>query len=528
VDSSTAISEASSGNGRAVHSHDGGLPANYAAFAIYAIALAASISTWFAAIGSPLSQDETTFFWSIKAGIRQIPFRQDGLTFPAYSCVLWLWTRVAGTSEIAMRMLSVPAMALAAYLLYLAAREIFEKDAAVFAAAAFCLSPVVLNTVDARPYAFAVLLENAAILAALRLRQSNSYRRAALLGLLAGWILWFQIVLGAILPALVVCFFAVKTGGKSIRWKQFGVALLGFGLAVSPVVPVLVHTVRTSTTHVYESAPSWFDLFMTLVPGNWWIALVAAAILVLLLASLPALRVKDEMRQSLPDGLAALVCVSLALIPLLIVFGLSRWTPLHMFAVQHRISAVPGIALCWAFLMSRFRFPVLRRAFLVLFAVGVAILWFLSPGSGQHAHNWKAALLAVQKDADGAPVVVCSDFPESNFASMPVTSVEDSRYFVPLSYYRLNAPVVPLPQDLNDEAESLGTRFLARAASGHERFLAVGDIESYKTLDWLAQQAAASYTVRKVGVFDEIEVLEFIPRVGSRNRVNDAGGRRDD
>jgi hypothetical protein len=58
----------------------------------------------------------------------------------------------------------------------------------------------------------------------------------------------------------------------------------------------------------------------------------------------------------------------------------------------------------------------------------------------------------------------------------------------------------------------VGSSFLQQAAYKHERFLALAIFSSYKTLDWLTQNAAATYSVRKVGEFDGIQVLEFVPR----------------
>jgi hypothetical protein len=37
-------------------------------------------------------------------------------------------------------------------------------------------------------------------------------------------------------------------------------------------------------------------------------------------------------------------------------------------------------------------------------------------------------------------------------------------------------------------------------------------VDCYKTLDWFTQNAAATHSVREVGVFDGVEVLEFTPR----------------
>ena len=82
----------------------------------------------------------------------------------------------------------------AVYLLYLAARELFDRDLAIVAAIVFCLHPVsvAFEAIDARPYAFGVLATNAAILTLLRLRHNDSNWMAALFGFAAASVIWFQ------------------------------------------------------------------------------------------------------------------------------------------------------------------------------------------------------------------------------------------------------------------------------------------------------------------------------------------------
>jgi len=152
-------------------------------------------------------------------------------------------------------------------------------------------------------------------------------------------------------------------------------------------------------------------------------------------------------------------------------------------------------------------------ACVVLVAIS-AFFSYSSPFSRQHFYTWKYALEVAEQNAstDGASVLICSDFPEADNATMPLDSAKKSPFFSPLSYYRLSVPVVPMPRALNDEAMRVGSRFLQEAATKHERFLAVAYKPSYATLDWLAQSAAATHSVRKLGIFDDIEVLEFVPR----------------
>ena len=56
-----------------------------------------------------------------------------------------------------------------------------------------------------------------------------------------------------------------------------------------------------------------------------------------------------------------------------------------------------------------------------------------------------------------------------------------------------------------------GSAFLQDADRKRERFLAMGFIPSYKTLDWLTQQTSGVYAVNNLGTFDGVKVLEFVP-----------------
>ena len=104
---------------------------------------------------------------------------------------------------------------------------------------------------------------------------------------------------------------------------------------------------------------------------------------------------------------------------------------------------------------------------------------------------------------------------------MPVGSaIEESGILPPLIYYKLTVPVTPLPRSLNPEAMRAGSEFLQQQSQRHERFLALAFVESYGTLDWLRNQAAGTYDVTQLGVFDGVKVLEFVPRGGKPGPSN--------
>ena len=481
-------------------------------YALYAAVLAVSISLWLIAIRAPIWLDETGSYWQISGGFSRIWARQS-LSFPAYSYILWLSTKILGTSETALRIPSVLAMLGAVYLLYIAAQELFDRDTAMVAAIVFSLHPIVIFTsTGVRPYAFGALAVNAAILTLLRLRHNDSNRLAALFGFFAACIVYFHYLFAVILPAFVVCFLVLKRGDRKTAWRQFGVASAVFAVAFLPVMPGLRYLFSAPGTHIWEKAPSALDLILTLAP-NWLLPIFVGICFAAFLVAAARSRTDDSRTRFASWHLV--VCAFLALTPILILYGISVGTSIHVFVFFHRLVAVPGIALCWALAMSRFRAPALRLLFCLTLAAASAYMYFNPHAKGTHSLTEKYALEVAEKNAaaDNAPVVICSEFIESNHTEMPVRLVKESGLFAPLSYYKLTVPVVPLPLALNDEAIRDGSRFLKEATRKHERFLALGAADrSFKTLDWLAQSTAGTYDVHELGIFDGIKVWEFEPR----------------
>jgi hypothetical protein len=474
--------------------------------AIYALALAVSISTWFIAIRAPLWLDETVSFFVIKGGFAEIFSRQGWPGVPAYPYFLWLWVKAVGTSEIALRTSSVVAMLGAVYLLYRSARELFYWDVAVIAAVVFCLHPIVnTESIDVRPYAFAALAITASIFVLVRLRHNPSNWLAALFGVTAACIVYFQFLFAVILPALVICFFAIKAADSKTRWRQFGVALIAFAIAFLPVIPGAQFMFHTSSVHVFDLAPAFWELRGTLAEKQSVLILAGT---ILLAGATRRLKLRS------PEGRKILFCGSLGLIPILILYGVSVGTSTHIFVARYRVVAIPGIALCWAYAVSRIESRVLRLLFCAALVTVTAYHCFTSPTSRIHNYTWKYALEAAEKNAspDNAPVLICSDLPESDHMPMPIgAAVKDSAIFAPLSYYPLSVPVVALPRALNEDAVQEGSRFLREAAHRHERFLALGFEPSYRTLDWLTSNAEGTHRVRELGMFDRVKVLEFVP-----------------
>lgn len=493
--------------------------ANQVMYAVYLLALATTISLWFLPFRSGLSVDETGSWWQISEGFSQIwPRGGVALSFPAYTYILWAWTRVTGTSEVALRSLSVLAMMGAAYLLYLAARELFKPDAALFAAITFCIHPIIAYAaVDARPYAFGVLAANAAILVLLRLRKNNSNWAAVLFGLLAASMVYFHYLFATILPAFVICFFLIKNGDRKVMWRQFGIAAAAVLMAFLPLLPGIEDMFRTRAMHVYEQPPGAKEMVQTLLPWVRRPVFVSVAIVLSLFGVIKG-------REALTGGLAwhgklqrFLICATLALVPLLIFYGVSVGTSVRLFAPRHRVIVIPGVGLCWGLVISLIPPRVWRLLFCATAVASTSYYYAKMPDSHRHYKSWRETVAVIEKNApiEGALPMICSNFAESNHVPMPLASPIEDPLFAPLKYYGFNMPFVPLPENLNGETIWVASSYLHEARQNQKSFVAVQEGPPYDTLEWLAKRTADAYDVRDLSVHDGIKVEEFIPKMAT-------------
>ncbi len=476
------------------------------------LSLGIAVGVWFLAIRAPLWTDETLSYYVIKQGFHGIAARQGwpGLPAPGYYYVLWGWTKLAGTGELSLRILSVVAMFLAVYLLFRAAQSFFGPEVAIITAAVFCVHPIVIfASIDIRPYAFAMLAITSSILLLIRLSEIESDRFAAFLGLTTASILYFQMLFGAILPAFCICFLFVKARSTKHRLRLFAITLACFAVAITPLLTGIIYLFRTREAHVYDLAPKLLDPAWTVAPEHSVFILIGTLLIAGLIHKLDITR---PLR-----AWPSLCCLTLALVPLLILFSVSVATSLHVFVFRYRLVAIPGIALCWGLAISRVNSRWLRALFSAALVLAIAYPYFNSVRSASHEHSWKYALEIAQRESspDNAPLLICSDLIESDRAALPSGSdVMDSPLFPALSYYKVSVPIVALPRSLNEKTIHIADEFVQNAAAHRQKFLALGYTPSYDTLHWIISIASKSHTVRVLGQNEQttgIVVLEFEP-----------------
>ncbi len=479
--------------------------------AAYGVALLASLSVWFLAVRAPLWTDETLSYWQIAAGFKQIWSRSiQGNSFAAYAYILWLTKTLFGDQELVLRIPSILAMLAAVYVFYRCAKELFDWDVSLIATMLFILPRgIAFAAIDVRPYPFALLVTNLTIFLFLRWIKTNRTGYAALFGIAAAGIFYFHYLFASILVALAVYYLLTRHASLRDDLRQIGIALGCFAIVLLPVLPRLKYIYQTRTTHSFADAPQWTSVFQVLNPGKGQLLVLAGVILFAAVAR--QLAINCERLGNL------LLCVSLALVPMLCLYAISVTTSVHVFIPRYLLVAVPGIALCWGWICSALDSRALRGLFCFAF-VGLCLFQaYSSPLSRRHEESWKGALAFADANAaaDHAPLLMCSPLVEADFQPMPAVPSESVLYS-PLSYYKVSAPVVPLPRTLNDEAERQAKTFLLKAAQEHTRFLVLAPWPSLRIVDLLAYDSQSTHTYRVLGNFDDIWVVEFVPYSDAR------------
>jgi Dolichyl-phosphate-mannose-protein mannosyltransferase len=480
---------------------------------VYPAALAASLSIWLLALGAPLWLDETLSYWQVSGGFAKVWTRSQLMPSSiGYLYTLWFAKSILGTREIALKTPSLIAMLGAVYFLFRSARELYDPETAFLAAIFFALQyNVVFAATDARPYAFALLATNIAIFCFIRWIKQLQMKRAILSGAAAAGILYFHYLFAAILPAFAIYYLAAR--GRYIKSdaRQLAAVLASFTFFVIPLIYRVASLYRTKETHVVqEMLHPVLVALNTVAPLQILIGFVITAFL-----AAPVRRIRFPGRESFPT---ILLFPLLAVVPAGVLAGVSSASSVHFIIPRYFSVVAPGSALTWALLTRQIDSSLLRRLFCVGL-VGITIFeTFSSPLSRKHELSFKYAHEFVNANVasseEKVPVLVFSAFIESDYEPMPNDPTAENPLLSQVDYYRIHAPVVMLPMDLNDEAMRIGTQTVLDAARRHQRFLVVAAPTSFKTVNWLVHYSRGSFTARTIGEFDQIAVVEFRPIAG--------------
>jgi mannosyltransferase len=455
---------------------------------------------WLLPLRGSLWMDELGTYWVIKDGIGQTIDRAwhiQGQT-PLYYMIEWVVRVLGGKSELALRLPSLIAMSIAAYLFYRLVRRLMGDEAAPVATAIFVISPLVgFLAGDARPYAFATLFVVAASLALVRWIDSAHVRDGIAYVLLAALTVYVHYIFGLVLLAHAAYAFARR---NRVRLRGVILAVAGIAALVAPVIPQLLSLLNRSNSLSVLNSSSHLVLLQAIAPA----ALLAGAVVGLLIS-----HGMDPLRfHRIPaDGPTLTLGAGWLLFAPVILFVVSTFGPASIFADRYMVTAAPGFALLGAAALCAIT-QTRARAIVLYAALGCALLLY---GSTKHmGENWRGALARVDARSEGpsTPVLLHGGLIEAKQILWLKDPVKASYLNDPTSYYGVHGRVFAMPYAFNDESEKYLEGLLPMLRKSH-RFFYVTRYPTVPTPQWFLGRLHGDGFRYEVHAFAQVKVFEF-------------------
>jgi len=355
--------------------------------------------------------DEFGTLWTIQGSF--VDMWRHALAFqgqtPFYYFFPWLVTRLAGESEIALRLPSLISVIGATSVVWLVGRELSGRKAAWFGAALFWWStPAVAESASARPYALALLATAVAVLGFARvcLRGDRTGRVLWVLG--ASALVWVHFVQALVLVGLVVGYASFPVLRRRYALRSFIVDAAVISVLCIATLPELMSLWRRSETLSWLDEPLHFLAVLPLLPFLFPVT-----------GNLGIQTLHRKQRALQLSCLLAAVGHIAVLELLFLVSGFNLVAPRYAVIVVVPAAAAAGVALAD---LKQKDAGILVAAFAVVPALVFAIM-FAATGTvtGAGTEDWRCAVSVLSSQIsndDETPVLFRSNFVEGDLVTL--------------------------------------------------------------------------------------------------------------
>ena len=458
-----------------------------------ATALVASI-LWLLPIGSSLWLDETGTYYLVKDGLGPSISRslEYGGTSPLYAVVAWLTTSIEPHSEVALRLPSLIATAIATFLLFRLARMLFGAKAAWISVAVFVSSGLAAFAADdARPQALALVCLLGSTL--LMTRWLDERRPIQVIGyfLLAALAVHFQYLFLLALASQLPYVWA-RLPSRRIRVVGSGALLLSLTLA--PSIPQLLSIFDRRSILALPDPVTVAGLLSVIVPWS----LVTGSALGLAFGRLTS-RI-DRSRPSKGSTVHWTLVIPWLIAPPLVLFTAARLFNVSAFSPRHFVMVVPPLALGTGAALSRLEPARVRR--IVVATVLVVGTWsslstvHLQPqfsgafdslwGAPGLEWNWRqvAAVVNAMGD-DHQDVLMDSGFVEGQSLEWLTDPKRAGALLAPTAFYPIRGRLVPVPRSIDRATTAYMEQLVQSRLEMDSRFVLVTTTTASTIRAWL-------------------------------------------
>lgn len=482
---------------------------------LVALALAEIFCLWVCPLTSSLWLDELVTFWSACKGV--VPAIERSQFWPGqnapYTVLIAAMIRIAGTSEVVVRLPSLAATLATAWLMFRLGERFLDREAGILVVTVFASLHEIAKdaAANARPYAIALLLVVTAMLQLVKWLDTKRLRN----------------MIGFILAAAAIPYFHLLFTTTYLVFLAYGVYMWRTGKTrvaslclpgaivialVTPLIWITLHARKGLAQSSFAGNPDLNKLLTATIPP-----ILAVAIFLGLIASFIAWRSAGTNSVAIPPS-AVFLAVTWLIIPVGALFLVARFTPLKIFVPRYytpSFAAVALIAGCGLRMIASARARLLT---VICVAFGSILSYsgyhlFLSP----HREDWRAAayLARAANLPSSDPLLLHVGLLETRNLKWGASIDPDSPLLCPLSKYPIPGKVVLLPnhpdQESNHYMEDLSSQLLTSTSE----FLLVSRGEDESTLwlrGWLVGQG---FKLSELGQAEGVPVF-LGRRVGSQ------------
>ena len=408
---------------------------------------------WPMASAGPLVLDEHGSYWIVDSGLPGSSLERS-LNYaaipPLSGWLQMLSLAVFGKSEWAFRLPSAVCYLAAIGVIYLAGREVADRQTGGLAALVLAWHPEALDEVRiARAYGLVLLLAALLLLITVKWQRApRSWRLPVLWAVTAAALMWTHYVAALFVLFVGLTLFAAPFRREGVaRIPVWSAALAGLGgiVLALPLAPALRRMSEWSPFLNYQSAePSLGEI----IGPVWWLGLPAGVIVA------SVMRSRDEAAKSV-GWPRIVIALFWTLVPLLCLVGLATGSLTSLANPRYRVPFAAASALLSALLL-RWRpapFPLSIAGALLLLATS----WWaegthplrLGRLSDALAPEWQSVAGQIERDGlDGEPVFVQSGLIESSLVPvlhddpqfMEYVACRASRFYLESPHPRYGLP----------------------------------------------------------------------------------------
>lgn len=469
-----------------------------------------SVRLWLLPMGSSFWLDELITFWSAYKGVVPAIARSQfwpGQAMP-YTLLSALVIRLGGTSEIALRLPSLLATVLTAWLLFRLGEHFFDRETGVLVVVVFASFHEIAKqaAMNARPYGIALLLVVASVLQLVRWLDQRRLRNMVGFVLTAAAIPYFQFLFATIYLVFLAYAVYIWRSDRRLRLKELIAPAALIAILLSPLVWNSIYVHRTSSESSWASSPDALELVSSFMPQ-----VLAASILLGVLAGCFARGRMATIAAKMPRS-AIFLFVSWFTIPIVTLFIVARISPFKVFVSRYYLPSFAALALIVGSGIRTFAVPRMR----LIIATSIALVsitsysgyhLFVSP----HREDWRAAAKSVRAAdlSSTTPVLIRVGIVESAKARWDLNNINtDSPLLCPLSKYPMPGRIVPLPYSFNSQSSRYLEEISSQILKPADRFVMVSrnDDENFDAWmrGWFASEGFESTqleTSKGVSVF---------------------------